>query len=943
MALNKAETGTAGYGASANLGLADPAADRPASVASGSAQRQGVPGGARRTSTCAAAPALVRSNRAGEMQPSAVLRAMPLTPATLPGSREPKELNASSSAALTQAASDATRGKLTASKGAWDVDVGPTTTVAESGVGRASGGGQPQRSAGSEARSLPRSSHDVAPSASLLADAVKPQAEAPATNRQGDATAVDVASDSKASVTARQESAAVASGGPPADLGGALAAPTASLTMSNRRAMEASDQPDVTDDATGTPSASRKASRDRQLAAPASVADVTAGNAADHNDRQLPAATVAANSVASSVEKQAAGQAAKTATPAAAPESAASTQNGVLLAGRAEQVDALKGGPRVGGGTDATPRRPQGPELVANVRAEQPELAGAPKSSGLTDSQPQSTQGTLITKLADGVDAQRNDAQVGAISAPVAMDASAGDAPGVGPLRRSQAGRENEGPMPANHTSADPLEKHTADLRPPSAAAELPQQGLASRAMDTTDEDMEPGPIAGGPLPGPASRLAGAPLPVTVDAATGPGGLSRDVSVEVGVRDRHALETSQNVQLEAARFVRQRVGGMPQLNTTAALPTESFRQRVRQADGMGERFAGAGPQTEEAIELGLRFLSRAQTPDGRWTLGRFAQQDGLPQVGSDTAATGLALLAFQGAGYHHVEYQYADVVKRGIDFLVQNQRPDGNLYVSMDEDSNRVVALYSHSIATLALSEAYGMTQDETLRKPAQKAIDYIVQAQHPQRGGWRYAPRIGSDTSVTGWMMMALKSGELANLKVPDDTYERIRTWLDKAQASSSQSYLYCYNPFAPNTAQQRGGRRPTRTMTSVGLLMRLYSGWRRDNTNMTLGAQYLLQYPPAVGTSSNPQRDTYYWYYATQVMFHMGGRYWSAWNQRLHPLLIGSQIREGDLAGSWDPFKPVPDKWAAYGGRIYVTAMNLLSLEVTYRYLPLYEETAR
>ncbi len=110
-----------------------------------------------------------------------------------------------------------------------------------------------------------------------------------------------------------------------------------------------------------------------------------------------------------------------------------------------------------------------------------------------------------------------------------------------------------------------------------------------------------------------------------------------------------------------------------------------------------------------------------------------------------------------------------------------------------------------------------------------------------------------------------------------------------------------------------------------------------------MVLGAQYLLQYPPSVGTNSNPQRDTYYWYYATQVMFHMGGQYWNAWNQRLHPLLIGSQIREGDLAGSWDPFKPVPDEWAAFAGRLYVTTMNLLSLEVTYRHLPLYEDTAR
>ena len=57
--------------------------------------------------------------------------------------------------------------------------------------------------------------------------------------------------------------------------------------------------------------------------------------------------------------------------------------------------------------------------------------------------------------------------------------------------------------------------------------------------------------------------------------------------------------------------------------------------------------------------------------------------------------------------------------------------------------------------------------------------------------------------------MMMALKSGELANLEVPDDTYARIRKWLDRAQMSTTQPYLYCYNPLAPDTTEQRGGRR--------------------------------------------------------------------------------------------------------------------------------------
>jgi len=330
-------------------------------------------------------------------------------------------------------------------------------------------------------------------------------------------------------------------------------------------------------------------------------------------------------------------------------------------------------------------------------------------------------------------------------------------------------------------------------------------------------------------------------------------------------------------------------------------------------------------------------------PDGRWSLDRFARHDGLPQLASDAAATGLALLAFQGAGYNHIEFRYADVVRRGVEFLLQNQQPDGSLFIPMDDESNRVVQFYSHSIAALAVCEAYGMTQDPMLREPAQRAIDFIVETQNVQRGGWRYTRGVSSDTSVSGWMTMALKSGELANLKVPKETYAAIDRWLDRAQASSTQPHLYCYNPFAPDTPEQRAGRKPTATMTSVGLLMRMYLGWRRNNPALARGATYLSRIPPAIGTRVDPKRDTYYWYYGTQVMFHMGGKFWQDWHQALHPLLVETQIRQGELAGSWDPHQPVPDRWAAHAGRLYVTTMNLLSLEVTYRHLPLYEDTAK
>ena len=395
--------------------------------------------------------------------------------------------------------------------------------------------------------------------------------------------------------------------------------------------------------------------------------------------------------------------------------------------------------------------------------------------------------------------------------------------------------------------------------------------------------------------------------------------------------------------LDFARSTRPRreVGGPVTPFGSKIASVESFNRRVLRTQG-GSAPAGAGlvtPATEEAIERGLAYLENVQNEDGSWSLQGHGSEVVLH---SDTAATGLCLLAYQGAGYTHKQHRYADTVARGLRFLLENQQSNGNLYRIENAISNRNVALYSHGIAALALCEAYGMTQDAELKQAAQDSLNYIVDTQHQRRGGWRYSPQISSDTSVTGWMMMALKSGQLSGLQVPERTYRGIERWLELA-ASPDRPDRYRYNPFAPDTPSQRHGRIPTPTMTAVGMLMRMYSGWRRDTEAMQSAADYLLEYPPQMGSERLPQRDAYYWYYATQVMFHMGGEYWDRWNQYLNPILLESQINHGPNSGSWDPKSPVADRWSAHAGRIYVTTMNLLNLEVFYRHLPIYEDTAQ
>lgn len=415
--------------------------------------------------------------------------------------------------------------------------------------------------------------------------------------------------------------------------------------------------------------------------------------------------------------------------------------------------------------------------------------------------------------------------------------------------------------------------------------------------------------------------------------------VTRSVTAPTAEQPLRAKATGANERVEIgpselATLVRpSRPVASPQI-AAPVVPREAFSGRAaRLRSGSRPGVNGNPPEGEETIERGLVFLARHQRADGSWSLQGFPEGASLV---SDTAATALAIMAFQGAGYNHRELAYKDVIGSGLRYLMRHQKENGDLFTPLEDSSNRSVWLYSHALATIALCEAHGMTQDETLRGPAQKALDFIVAGQQAERGGWRYSPGVGADTSVSGWMTMALKSGELAGLQVSPAVFGKIDRWLNAAQQSPSAAHLYCYNPYAPDSPEQRHGRQASKTMTAVGLLMRFYTGWRRDNPNFARGAAFLAASLPTEGTPRQNERDTYYWYYATQVMAQVGGQSWEAWTERLEPMLVQSQVRRGSLAGSWDPLLPVADRWGPQAGRIYVTAMNLLSLEVEYRKLP-------
>ncbi|HUG66813.1 MAG TPA: hypothetical protein VMM76_03610 [Pirellulaceae bacterium] len=329
---------------------------------------------------------------------------------------------------------------------------------------------------------------------------------------------------------------------------------------------------------------------------------------------------------------------------------------------------------------------------------------------------------------------------------------------------------------------------------------------------------------------------------------------------------------------------------------------------------------GGTTLTEAAVARGLRWMAMHQEADGHWSLHNFEHAAGCSCSGrgshrSDTAGTSLALLPYLGAGQTHLVGRYRDEVSRGLRWLLAQQRENGDLRANSQGNTG----MYAHGQATIVLCEAYMMTGDDTLRDPAQRALDFIVAAQH-DAGGWRYEPKQAGDTSVVGWQVMALQSGRAAKLNVPDETFELAGVFLDSVSSSSGAKYAYL-----PNQG-------PTHVMTAEGLLCRMYLGWKLDMPGIDQGIRFLAtQHLP-----SDRQPDIYYWYYGTQAFHHHGGPEWEMWNREMRKILIDSQERRGHEAGSWNPRGP----HASAGGRLYMTALATCSLEVYYRHLPIFRQ---
>jgi uncharacterized protein YfaP (DUF2135 family) len=364
------------------------------------------------------------------------------------------------------------------------------------------------------------------------------------------------------------------------------------------------------------------------------------------------------------------------------------------------------------------------------------------------------------------------------------------------------------------------------------------------------------------------------------------------------------------------------------------------RTQANRLDWIGQ--LGGSPASETSASEALAWLARHQGPAGRWSneclepgkaAFRCDESDhcGDPGGHFDMAYTGISVLAFQAGGnYYFNRNKYSEQVRKGLDWIVDHQDPNGRLWTGRKNQQLTHDYMYEHGISTFALAEACavarasGQPVEPRYLEAATKAVEYIQSHQYKD-GGWRYwenpGPNEAGDTSVTGWQVLALKSAREATIPVDKTCVENVRRYFINRELGNHGRTGYTPPP-AFNTE----------ATTGIGMLAKQFLLDEPDAPLVHQAADYLPGYAEkSWGDLHHRQESDFYtWYNCSLGMFQAGGEPWNRWNQVIRDELIRLQRHDGCVRGSWDPNY----RWGPQGGRILSTALGALTLEVYYRY---------
>ena len=381
---------------------------------------------------------------------------------------------------------------------------------------------------------------------------------------------------------------------------------------------------------------------------------------------------------------------------------------------------------------------------------------------------------------------------------------------------------------------------------------------------------------------------------------------------------------------------------------------------LEHSDKLGRRRAQAANLSrplDQAIHAGLDWLAEHQSDNGSWEARDFAINCGRGQELSngegdalhDTGVTALAALAFLGIGETMEEGPYRQNLRGAITWLREQQdRQSGLIGPSTSKEF-----LYDHAIATLAFAEAYAGSKSPILRDSLSKAVEFCIAAQNPY-SGWRYgAPPNGeNDTSVTGWMVLALAAAREAGIQTGDTCFEGALAFLDEVTDPDTGQAGYTARGTSSSRLPRLVSVYPidqTEALTGVAVMSRAFVAGLRETDPLQdelvkLGAERLLEHLPEWDANgggggdsdwsegdAGSTNDMYAWYAGSYGLYQVGGQAWSVWRRAMEQAVLPNQRTAPPcLAGSWDPGGP----WGSVGGRVYSTALMVLCLETQVRY---------
>jgi hypothetical protein len=235
--------------------------------------------------------------------------------------------------------------------------------------------------------------------------------------------------------------------------------------------------------------------------------------------------------------------------------------------------------------------------------------------------------------------------------------------------------------------------------------------------------------------------------------------------------------------------------------------------------------------------------------------------------------------------------------------------------------------MHGHGYALLFLSQVYGMgdglsTEElEKLKDVLNRAVRVIEQAQ-AQNGGWYYDPNpSGDEGSVTITQVQALRAVQNAGIRVNPNTVERAISYINKSTTDAGQT-MYSLSS---------GGGNGSPVLTAAGMCVLTYLG-QYTSPKIPKGLDYVMKSmkPGRGGGGGFHQAYLYYGnYYATVAMYQAGGKYWQEW----WPALRDKMVQEQTSGGAWRSGE------SQQYGEAFGTSLALLTLQIPYRFLPIFQ----